>query len=235
MLLPNNITYLWEDGTTTQTHNVSASGTYTLSYVSNGIKCSDSQIVNIIDKDNMILSAKIQANDNIELEPFQNGDRTICTHQKLKLKAPKAPNGHTYSYNWYKDNINVSNSIVYIFSSNNEDKYLIELNIGGCKNSIDVFTEICEIDIPNIITPNNDGVNDIFKIMIKDSNEPFYINFPNSKLIILNRWGNKIYESNNYQNDWDGNNAADGVYYWTLDLNDGLGTTFMGTVTIISK
>jgi gliding motility-associated-like protein len=129
----------------------------------------------------------------------------------------------------------MSNNIVYIFSNDDENTYNIELNVGGCKNSIDVFTEICNIDIPNIITPNSDGVNDIFKIMIKDSDEPFYINFPNSKLIIFNRWGNKIYESNNYKNEWNGNNAADGIYYWTLNLNDGLGTTLTGTVTIISK
>jgi len=40
---------------------------------------------------------------------------------------------------------------------------------------------------------------------------------------------------NNYQNTWNGEGAADGVYYWTLELEDGEGTQMQGTVTIMSK
>ncbi|OIP00038.1 MAG: hypothetical protein AUJ98_09595 [Bacteroidetes bacterium CG2_30_33_31] len=60
-------------------------------------------------------------------------------------------------------------------------------------------------------------------------------NFPNTELVVFNRWGKKIYESKNYQNDWNGDDAADGVYYWILNLADGLGTNMKGTLTIISK
>jgi len=234
-ILPGGITYLWEDASTNRFHNITQSNHYSLYYVSNGVMCSDSQIVNVIDKDNVILSAKIQANDNIEIEPFQNGDRTICTHQKLKLKAPIPPVGHSYDYEWFKNSSSVSTSPVYIFKENSENLYIIQLNVGGCINEINVVTEFCEVDVPNIITPNNDGTNDKFRIMLKGTDKEFYHSFPNSTLTIMNRWGNKIYESINYQNTWDGNNAADGVYYWILDLKDGQETVLMGTVTILSK
>jgi len=42
--------------------------------------------------------------------------------------------------------------------------------------------------------------------------------FPNSKLTIYNRWGNKIYENANYDNRWNGSKYADGTYYYVLTV-----------------
>jgi gliding motility-associated-like protein len=61
---------------------------------------------------------------------------------------------------------------------------------------------------PNIITPNGDGINDIFEIE----------NLPeNTEVIILNRWGIVVFSSTNYQINWDGKDSSgkelvDGVY-----------------------
>ncbi|NSL89936.1 DUF11 domain-containing protein [Chitinophaga sp. Mgbs1] len=67
------------------------------------------------------------------------------------------------------------------------------------------------IFIPNVITPNGDGKNDKFTIIdIK--------RFPNSTLLIYNRWGNQVYQSKNYQNEWDGNGLNEGTYYYILKL-----------------
>ncbi|MBX2898529.1 MAG: gliding motility-associated C-terminal domain-containing protein [Cyclobacteriaceae bacterium] len=71
--------------------------------------------------------------------------------------------------------------------------------------------EGCGIYVPNIFTPNNDGHNDVFEIR----------NLPvNSKLIITNRWGKQVFASSNYQNDWTGDDASDGVYYYQLLANN---------------
>jgi len=40
--------------------------------------------------------------------------------------------------------------------------------------------------------------------------------YPGSSLSIFNRWGNKIYESSDYKNDWKGDGQSDGVYYFVL-------------------
>jgi gliding motility-associated-like protein len=80
------------------------------------------------------------------------------------------------------------------------------------------------LSIPEGFSPNGDGVNDRFIIKgIKD--------FPNSKLIIFNRWGNKIFEVKGYQNDWDGRAdnsmtvgtevVPEGTYYYIIDLGNG--------------
>jgi len=55
-----------------------------------------------------------------------------------------------------------------------------------------------------------------------------------SQLIIYNRWGKKVYESNNYQNDWDGDNLADGVYYYVLKYETYIeALELSGSVTIM--
>jgi len=77
------------------------------------------------------------------------------------------------------------------------------------------------------VTPNNDGFNDTFIV-------PCLANHPNSALSIYNRYGDEIFFSDNYQNDWDGTyNGADlpvGTYYYILRVNDPAGTTLSGYI-----
>jgi len=77
------------------------------------------------------------------------------------------------------------------------------------------------------VTPNNDGFNDTFIV-------PCLANHPNSALSIYNRYGDEIFFSDNYQNDWNGTyNGADlpvGTYYYILRVNDPAGTTLSGYI-----
>ena len=78
----------------------------------------------------------------------------------------------------------------------------------------------CNLEIPSAITPNNDGINDFFVI-------PGIEYYPSNELIIFNRWGNEVYRSVNYQNDWDGTSQSNlnvggeelptGTYYYLFD------------------
>ena len=78
----------------------------------------------------------------------------------------------------------------------------------------------CELTIPQAITPNGDGYNDVFII---DGIEKY----PNNELIIFNRWGAEVFRGTNYQNDWEGKSANDlniwgenlptGTYYYLFD------------------
>ena len=75
-----------------------------------------------------------------------------------------------------------------------------------------------ELFIPNAFSPNGDGVNDYWEILGLQ-------NYPGSKLQIFNRLGIKLYETIDYQNDWEGiyngNRLSDGVYFYQLYLNEG--------------
>lgn len=98
-------------------------------------------------------------------------------------------------------------------------------NTNGCADTVTVKVVPKNIDIPTIFTPNGDGKNDTFNI-------PNIQLFPGSQLIIVNRWGNEVYRSNNYQNTWNGQGLSEGTYYYVLNKKEISGsiTTFKGWV-----
>lgn len=92
-----------------------------------------------------------------------------------------------------------------------------QLQVGDvCGNAVATNAEIvfveCLITIPNVFTPDHDGKNDLFQIRNLED-------YPNSDLVILNRWGNVVYEATGYKNDWDGGNLSEGVYFYKLYPN----------------
>ena len=70
-----------------------------------------------------------------------------------------------------------------------------------------------EVSTPNIITPNNDQVNDLLSFKYLD----FY---PANHLKVLNRWGNVVFEQEGYANTWNGGDLSDGVYFFVLTLTE---------------
>ena len=77
-----------------------------------------------------------------------------------------------------------------------------------------------KLKVPNIFTPNGDGYNDYFEIGYGDDGKPINdLNeyFLSHKLVIFNRWGKIVYESDDYKNDWDGGKLPDGTYFYVLD------------------
>jgi gliding motility-associated-like protein len=85
--------------------------------------------------------------------------------------------------------------------------YLRDAN--GCVKVYPVEVKESTFLIPNVFTPNNDGVNDTF----------FIRNLPTGTIVsIVNRWGKVVFESSNYQNDWNGGEYPDGIYYYTVNI-----------------
>ncbi|RAJ80341.1 putative repeat protein (TIGR01451 family)/gliding motility-associated-like protein [Chitinophaga dinghuensis] len=66
-----------------------------------------------------------------------------------------------------------------------------------------------DVFIPTAFTPNGDGINDKFVILGIDK-------YPGSTLVVFNRWGNVVYRSNDYRNEWDGAQLNAGTYYYEL-------------------
>ena len=87
------------------------------------------------------------------------------------------------------------------------------INLIDC---LDTLSPVVSFEFPNVITPNNDNINDIFEIK----------NLPeNTEVFILNRWGNVVLKSDNYQNNWDGKDSSgkelvDGVYTYKFKTQD---------------
>ena len=91
----------------------------------------------------------------------------------------------------------------------------------GCDSIIRLELSVidCSVDlqISNILTPNDDGKNDTWKV-----NDPPQIMGCNVK--IFNRWGEVVFETSDYNNDWGGtkNGEAlpDGVYFYSITCSD---------------
>ncbi len=82
---------------------------------------------------------------------------------------------------------------------------------------IDCF--VSNLIIYNGFSPNDDGINDSFRI---DGIE----NYPGNTVRIFNRWGNRVFSQEGYKNEWSGNwngrtVLPDGTYFYMIDLGDG--------------
>lgn len=102
-----------------------------------------------------------------------------------------------------------------------------------CNFCVNAQTGSCnELIIPDIITPNNDGINDDWVIECIE-------NFPDNELQVYNRWGQMIYHAFGYDNNWDGTwdktkgDAPDGTYVYIIKVKvNGEEKTTTGALTI---
>lgn len=84
-----------------------------------------------------------------------------------------------------------------------------------CLSEGEQCLELPEFKLPNIFTPNNDGINDVFKPVV-------YKGMKAGKLTVLNRWGSVIFETDDLMQGWDGTSTSsvpvsEGVYFWTAE------------------
>lgn len=227
-----DLSVLWSDNSQLSQLAVFQSGVYSASFyhplICSFVKCSDQIAVSVLDKSVFILSTKIGI-DNLPLanESDSTGDRIICTHQKLKIFGPENTSDMLYNYSWWENNTFQTNLPVFIFKEKVPDNYSIKLEVGnGCSDSINIKTIPCPVIAYNVITPNEDKIND--KFVFKGLE-----NYPGSSLKIFNRWGKLVFMSEDYKNDWEGINMSDGVYFWILRINNDEKTILKGNLTIM--
>jgi gliding motility-associated-like protein len=105
--------------------------------------------------------------------------------------------------------------------------YFIANEVGQDTATVTVLVTCEDLTIFSGFSPNGDGVNDVFTILGIE-------NFPNSELLMFNRWGNQVLSAKGYRNDWDGTwdgqILPDGTYFYVLD--DGEGNKYSGYVQI---
>ena len=124
--------------------------------------------------------------------------------------------------------LNLDNSFTYIpedpFCARWDYFTYVACNPNGCDTAtVSIFIECIELTVFTAVSPNNDGVNDVFYIAkIED--------FPENKLWVYNRWGSLVFETREYENTWPGSwgddtELPDGAYYYILEWTDGGVTT----------
>ncbi|AEA43296.1 T9SS C-terminal target domain-containing protein [Fluviicola taffensis] len=186
-------------------------GTYTVSYsYSDQFGCSNQETANYS------ITSPIEPNYVYETTCFQGATLVSLTQNP------------GYTYNWNIENIFAGSGSSYSATFSTPGIYSLTLTITdifGCSyDSVGVIqieegVKIEKLAMPNIITPNGDGINDYFEMPLSLTECFEY------EITIVNRWGNLIYQMDKDHPLFDGrtkngNDLNEGVYFYTLKSDD---------------
>lgn len=192
---PANATAIqWQDGSTSSSYTIQQPGKYWVA---------------LTDQHNCPASDTIVINKTILPPPdFLIDDTTFCSFDAVTLQPMVSFAAHLWSTGSTTSSIEINKAGTYWLQV--QDKY-------NCKwkETIVASHKECKrfIKFPNSFTPNNDGKNDVFKPVV-EGNLAFY------RMTIFNRWGQKVFETNNWQTGWNGSLQGalqnSGTYVWMI-------------------
>ena len=203
--------YLWSDGSTNSSVNVSSAGSYWLQ--ASNAQCTAADTINI----------------SVNVFPIVNlgNDTSVCIGQTITLNG-----GIANTYLW-SDGSSSPNLIAAAAGT-----YWVEASNGLCSasDSIVLTYSECEValEFPNIFTPNGDYFNNNFV-------PKKFVGITKATLRIFNRWGSELLSTDNPLQGWSGyykgSICPDGTYFWivqyTTILNDS--KSLSGTVTLLKN
>ncbi|HLP52499.1 MAG TPA: gliding motility-associated C-terminal domain-containing protein [Chitinophagales bacterium] len=177
--------------------------------------------------------------DVITLPTVDAGKDTTITLGETVMINTTATGTGLLLYQWTPDYfLNFTNVPNPTFSGPDTTTFTVKVtDTYGCwaQDSVTINVFVPDnILLPNIITANGDGKNDIWRLNPK-------INLDGSELIIFNRWGEMVYESENYTNDWDGTFRATGkklpddTYYYVLKVPAQNNHIYKGAINILNS
>ena len=228
---PNAIGYIWDfgDGSpisndANPVHTYTVPGTYTVSMTATGVGgCND------------IAQTKL-----IEVTPKGSADYVSDPPVAMPNVLPNAEisfldqSSNAVSYVWDFGDGQSSTAVNPVHIYREAGEYTVSLTItdaGGCTDVIQYGPFIVfepNLLIPNVFTPNADGVNDEFRVTY-DGKEAY-------SMEIFDRWGRPVFAGNgSIENGWDGSTsngspASDGVYYYIVKIGE---KSFTGNVTLM--
>jgi len=146
---------------------------------------------------------------------------------------PMVP-GNKIVYRWYEGSDQISTDQTITVTPNETTWYYVYLDL--CSGIVlkDSVLVVVRAPVPNAFTPNGDGKNDKFRIIGIPSENITKFNFQ-----IFNRWGQKIFDTTNIEEAWDGTSKGQlcpaGVYVWEIFYEDSKKTkvTNRGTVMLL--
>ncbi len=203
------ITFEWSNGLVGEEITIYPTKTQNISVYSNYNNCLSDAISIEIEVDTIFPDVNI------------GGSETICIGDIVQFAATGG-----VTYEWFPED-SVSDCCIYnpTATPNITQTFKVIAKNIACYDSAFkiIIVDLCLKDItgpiPQIITPNKDGINDRFKI-------PNVSYFTTNQLTIYNRWGNVVYQANPYNNEWEGKTKngkelPNGTYYYVLQLGEG--------------
>ena len=209
----SNQTYLWSTTETTSSISVNAAGNYSLTVTNdNGCSSTYSATINSLSAPVADFSAT-PVNGQIPLDVVYTDNST----------------GTSLTYDWQfgDGNSDVMQNPTNTFTGiGTFETILTVTDASGCTDTASITITVegsSNLIIPNIFSPNGDGVNDIFNI---DGT-----NITEIKGTVINRWGQMVYEWDVLEIGWDGRTvsgavASEGTYYYLIDALGADGTVY---------
>lgn len=189
--------YLWNDGDKNSYKEIHNVGEYF--FTAKKLACN-------IKSDTLIVSRTLIPRI---IEPMK--DTLICENSPLVLSINADGNDGLIWHNFHTDTFTtVSTGGTYWVKAFNK--------CGEVIDSVKVSSENCDCYdfIPNVFTPNGDGVNDNFSFQSNCIPSNYY------NLKVYDRWGTKLFDSNNHEEKWDGmykgKLCPTGVYSYILQV-----------------
>ncbi|MBC8320653.1 MAG: gliding motility-associated C-terminal domain-containing protein [Bacteroidetes bacterium] len=170
----------------------------------------------------------------------------FITYSFINLSEDSIP--ITNHFWWFSDTIddpnNTSELLTPTYTYGEVGQFYVVLTVYNQQGCDTIYTKTVDVKpvklfIPNVFTPGTgDNVNETFVItddpdkrIVDESLSKFYVS---SHLVVFNVMGRTVFEAHNYDNQWNGDNLPDGVYYFVLTCNGVKSTdVFKGSVTII--
>nr|WP_321223364.1 gliding motility-associated C-terminal domain-containing protein [uncultured Psychroserpens sp.] len=177
-----------------------------------------------------LLSELFDANLNVsDIETIEEGE---------SLSVTVTTNAVGPVFEWYLDNNVIANVSEDNYEATQFGVYkVIVTETSGCTGSREFEFEIEEAfdpfpdveQIPNVISPNGDGVNDTWMIPV------LYTQGTNTNVLIMNNTGKVVLQTDNYGNNWPENdlniNSVNQVYYYVITTSNN--DTKKGSITVI--
>lgn len=187
-------TYLWQDGQTSATYEVSQAGRYSV----------------VVENECGVFTDDIEVSYVPDVEFELGEDAYFC---KGPVQLESGPLRDFAEYQW--QNGSGASSLV----AETPGTYWLRID-SGCEIETDTITffpcEFCEVYMPNAFSPNDDGFNDFF--------QPFTpCKMENFNMKIFDRWGGQLYDSGlEIPRGWDGTargkKLPNGVYLWVVNF-----------------
>jgi gliding motility-associated-like protein len=212
-------TYDWSTGATTSEVTGLAAGEYSVT-VTDSYGCSIDLLVVVNQPEELIVTLS---------SPTYLGGYNVTPWGATNGSIDAEVTGGTapYSYLWSN-----GQSVSSILGLSAGDYTLVVTDENGCTAFAEItLTQPNILEMPSGISPNGDGKNDTFIVHGLDA-------YKENDITIFNRWGNVVFQMNNYTNDWDGSNTAgeplpDATYFVILNVQGADGTiTLKGYVDL---
>lgn len=199
-ILPSDAEFQWQDGFPELDRPIVTAGSYLLT-IRDSCDQAVSALLTIRDPDTLILSI--------------GPDTTLCEGDSL-LVSPQVIGGD-YTWSWLDGHPEWERVIdrggLYILQLTDRcgNDYLDSLNltVTACVP--------CSVDIPNLFTPNQDGTNDVFRLITDCA-------LPDARMRIYNRWGQVVYDGHPVQPGWNGEFRGKAqpmeVYAYVIEYDD---------------